>query len=77
MSGINAIAVECLGMSLDEMRSLSPDAQFQLLQHERQARAGRKAQCSIKPRGNMLAVLGKTTRSEEYTERAHRIHASR
>ena len=77
MSGIKAIAAECLGISLDEMRTLSPDAQFQLLERDRRTRGHRAVRHSIKPRGNMLAVLGKITRSEEYTERARSIHASK
>lgn len=73
MSDIKSIAAQCLGLSLQEMQSLTPDDRFQLLEDERRKNGTRKLKATIKSRGNMLAILGKTTRSAEYTERARRI----
>lgn len=76
MNDINSIAAQCFGLSLQEMRSMSPDAQFQLMESERLRHGACNLKATVKPRGNMLAILGKTTRSEKYTERARQISYS-
>lgn len=76
MCDIKSIAAECLGLTQQEMHALTPDDRFDLLERDRQAHGTRKLKSTVKPRGNMLAILGKTTRSENYTERARQISSA-